>query len=305
MLLLLLGCLLVVGALVLVAAALGGPRPLVGVDRSVAYLEALNAAPEEIRGDTDPPFAERVLVPLRRRALATGRRLSGADSATRIRRKLDLAGNPREWSVDAVVSGKVMGAIVLFVVAVAVTLVLGTSWPVTLLVVAGGTVAGFFLPEIFLYQRAYDRAQRMQRELPDAVDLLRISVESGLGFDAAVQQVARNLEGPLSEEFARVLKEMQLGQGRATALRGLGDRTDVEDIKGFVSAMVQADSFGIPVAQVLEVQSTEMRVKRRQRAEEKAQQVPVKITVPLIFFVLPTLFVAVMGPAALSMMDNL
>ncbi|WP_344341737.1 type II secretion system F family protein, partial [Streptomyces rhizosphaericus] len=120
-----------------------------------------------------------------------------------------------------------------------------------------------------------------------------------------VQQVARNLEGPLSEEFARVLKEMQLGQGRATALRGLGDRTDVEDIKGFVSAMVQADSFGIPVAQVLEVQSTEMRVKRRQRAEEKAQQVPVKITVPLIFFVLPTLFVAVMGPAALSMMDNL
>lgn len=305
MLLLLLGCLLVVGALVLVAAAVGGPRPLVGVDRSVAYLEALNAAPEEIRGDTDPPFAERVLVPLRRRALATGRRLSGADSATRIRRKLDLAGNPREWSVDAVVSGKVMGAIVLFVVAVAVTLVLGTSWPVTLLVVAGGTVAGFFLPEIFLYQRAYDRAQRMQRELPDAVDLLRISVESGLGFDAAVQQVARNLEGPLSEEFARVLKEMQLGQGRATALRGLGDRTDVEDIKGFVSAMVQADSFGIPVAQVLEVQSTEMRVKRRQRAEEKAQQVPVKITVPLIFFVLPTLFVAVMGPAALSMMDNL
>ncbi|GAA0972021.1 hypothetical protein ENKNEFLB_01518 [Nocardioides aquaticus] len=305
MLLLLLGCLLVVGALVLVAAALGGPRPLVGVDRSVAYLEALNAAPEEIRGDTDPPFAERVLVPLRRRALATGRRLSGADSATRIRRKLDLAGNPREWSVDAVVSGKVMGAIVLFVVAVAVTLVLGTSWPVTLLVVAGGTVAGFFVPEIFLYQRAYDRAQRMQRELPDAVDLLRISVESGLGFDAAVQQVARNLEGPLSEEFARVLKEMQLGQGRATALRGLGDRTDVEDIKGFVSAMVQADSFGIPVAQVLEVQSTEMRVKRRQRAEEKAQQVPVKITVPLIFFVLPTLFVAVMGPAALSMMDNL
>ncbi|VXB72999.1 type II secretion system F family protein [Nocardioides sp. AX2bis] len=305
MLLLLLGCLLVVGALVLVAAAVGGPRPLVGVDRSVAYLEALNAAPEEIRGDADPPFAERVLTPMRGRALALGRRLSGADSATRIRRKLDLAGNPREWSVDAVVSGKVMGAIVLSVVALAVALVVGTSWPVTLLVVAGGTIAGFFLPELFLYQRAYDRADRMQRELPDAIDLLRISVESGLGFDAAVQQVARNLEGPLSEEFARVLKEMQLGQGRAAALRGLGERTDVEDIKGFVSAMVQADSFGIPVAQVLEVQSTEMRVKRRQRAEEKAQQVPVKITVPLIFFVLPTLFVAVMGPAALSMMDNL
>ena len=305
MLLLLLGSLLVLVAAGLLAAAVGGPRPLVGVDRSVAYLEAMNATPEEMRGDADPPFAERVLVPLRARALRLGRRLSGADSASRIRRKLDLAGNPGDWSVDAVVSGKVMGAVVLTVVAFAVTLVVDSSWPVTVLVVAGGAVGGFFIPELYLYQRAYDRADRIRRELPDAIDLLRISVESGLGFDAAVQQVARNLEGPLSEEFARVLREMQLGQGRAPALRGLGDRTNVDDLKTFVSAMVQADSFGIPVAQVLEVQSSEIRVKRRQRAEEKAQQVPVKITIPLIFFVLPTLFIAVMGPAALSMMDNL
>lgn len=305
MLLLVLGVVLVLAALGLLAVAGGGARPLVGVDRSVAYLEALGSAPEEMTDELEPPFAERVLAPLRARALALGRRLSGADSGTRIRRRLDLAGNPRDWSVDAVVSGKVMGAVVLAAVGLAVALVVGTSGPVTLLVVVGGAVGGFFVPELFLYQLAYDRAARMQRELADAIDLLRISVESGLGFDAALQQVARNLDGPLSEELARVLKEMQLGQGRAAALRGLGERTDVDDLKGFVSAMVQADSFGIPVAQVLAVQSSELRVKRRQRAEEKAQQVPVKITVPLIFFVLPTLFVAVMGPAALSMMDSL
>lgn len=305
MLLLVLGVVLVLAALGLLAVAGGGARPLVGVDRSVAYLEALGSAPEEMTDELEPPFAERVLAPLRARALALGRRLSGADSGTRVRRRLDLAGNPRDWSVDAVVSGKVMGAVVLAAVGLAVALVVGTSGPVTLLVVVGGAVGGFFVPELFLYQLAYDRAARMQRELADAIDLLRISVESGLGFDAALQQVARNLDGPLSEELARVLKEMQLGQGRAAALRGLGERTDVDDLKGFVSAMVQADSFGIPVAQVLAVQSSELRVKRRQRAEEKAQQVPVKITVPLIFFVLPTLFVAVMGPAALSMMDSL
>ena len=140
--------------------------------------------------------------------------------------------------------------------------------------------------------------------LPDAVDLLTISVESGLGFDAALQQVARNTEGPLADEFSRVLREMQIGQGRAQALRGLADRTEVADLRSFVTAMVQADSFGIPIANVLRIQSGEIRMKRRQAAEEKAQKVPVKITVPLIFCILPCLFIAVMGPAVIHIMDS-
>jgi tight adherence protein C len=173
-----------------------------------------------------------------------------------------------------------------------------------IVVVLGATVVGFFAPNLYLYQRTHERSELLQRELPDAIDLLTISVESGLGFDAAVQQVARNTEGPLAEEFSRVLREMQIGQGRADALRALGERTNVTDVRTFVGAMVQADSFGIPIAQVLRVQSAEIRVKRRQRAEEKAQQVPVKITIPLIFCILPTLFIAVMGPAVLSIMDS-
>jgi tight adherence protein C len=171
-------------------------------------------------------------------------------------------------------------------------------------VVAGVAVIGFFAPNLYLYQTAHERAERLQKDLPDAIDLLTISVESGLGFDAAVQQVARNTEGPLAEELSRMLREMQIGQGRADALRAMGERTNVPDVRSFVGAMVQADSFGIPVAQVLRVQSAEMRVKRRQRAEEKAQQVPVKITIPLIFCILPTLFIAVMGPAVLSILDS-
>jgi tight adherence protein C len=168
----------------------------------------------------------------------------------------------------------------------------------------GGLVVGYVSPNLYLYQVAYDRSAKMQRELPDAIDLMTISVESGLGFDAAVQQVANNTDGPLADELARVLREMQIGQSRSESLRNLSERTNVPELKSFVSAMVQADAFGIPIAQVLRVQSAEIRVKRRQRAEEKAQQVPVKITIPLIFCILPCLFIAVMGPAAISIMDS-
>jgi tight adherence protein C len=190
------------------------------------------------------------------------------------------------------------------VVAGAVALLLDPALPVALLVVVGGAVLGFFSPGLYLYQRAYDRSERIRRDLSGALDLLTISVEAGLGFDAAVQQVARNTEGPLADELARVLREMQLGQGRAQALRALAERTTVAELRGFVGAMVQADVLGIPIAQVLRVQSAEIRVKRRQHAEERAQQVPVKMTVPLIFCILPCLFVVVLGPAVLNIMDT-
>ncbi len=300
-----LGVVMVLMAVLVLGMAVGDAKPARGVGRSIAALEALAQAPDELKADLDRPFADRVLDPLQKRALALGRRLSGADSAERVRRKLDRAGNPRDWSIDRVISAKVIGAVALAVVGPAVAMLLGMGLSIIAVALLAGLVVGFFVPDLYLYQQAYERSERVQRELADAIDLMTISVESGLGFDAAVQQVARNTEGPLAEEFARVLREMQLGMGRSEALRALSDRTGVDDLKSFVSAMVQADSFGIPIAQVLRVQSTEMRVKRRQRAETKAQQVPVKITVPLIFCILPCLFVAVLGPAALSIMDNL
>jgi tight adherence protein C len=302
-LLFILGISMVLLAILLVGSALSSTAET-GVTRSLAVLEAMTNAPTELSKDLDRSFGDRVLEPLQQRALALGRRLSGADTPDRIRRKLDLAGNPHGWTVDRVVSGKVIGAVVGVVVGVVFGLIFeGTGTRVV--VAVGGLVVGFFGPNLYLYQKIHDRSAQLLRDLPDAIDLLTISVESGLGFDAAVQQVARNTEGPLAEEFSRVLREMQIGQGRADALRALGERTNVPDVRTFVGAMVQADSFGIPVAQVLRVQSSEIRVKRRQRAEEKAQQVPVKITIPLIFCILPTLFIAVMGPAVLSIMESM
>ena len=301
-LLFILGISMLLLAIMLVGSALSSTTET-GVTRSLAVLEAMTNAPKELTKDLDRSFADRVLEPLQQRALGLGRRLSGADTPDRIRHKLDLAGNPAGWTVDRVVSGKVIGAVAGLVFGLVFGLMLdGTG--VRVILAIGGLVVGFFGPNIILYQKIHERSERLLRDLPDAIDLLTISVESGLGFDAAVQQVARNTEGPLADEFSRVLREMQIGQGRADALRALGERTNVPDVRSFIGAMVQADSFGIPVSQVLRVQSSEMRVKRRQRAEEKAQQVPVKITVPLIFCILPTLFIAVMGPAVLSIMDS-
>jgi tight adherence protein C len=168
-------------------------------------------------------------------------------------------------------------------------------------VIVGGVV-GYYAPNLWLYQKGYERTERMQRALPDALDLLTISVEAGLGFDAALSQVARNTKGPLAEEFARVLQEMQIGLGRSRALRALGERSTLPDLRSFTSAMVQADAFGIPVGQVLRVQSQEIRTKRRQRAEDAAQKIPVKIMIPLVLFILPCLFIAVIGPAVIGLM---
>jgi len=301
-LLFVLGIALVLLAILIIGSALNTSTDS-GVTRSLAVLEAMTNAPKELSKELDRSFGDRILEPLQNKATAIGRRVSGADTAERIRRKLDLAGNPHGWTVDRVLSGKILGAVLGLVFGLAFQLMLG-SGTTKLIVIIGATVVGFFAPNLYLYQLAHERSERLQRDLPDAIDLLTISVESGLGFDAAVQQVARNTEGPLAEEFSRVLREMQIGQGRGDALRALGERTNVGDVRTFVGAMVQADSFGIPIAQVLRVQSAEMRVKRRQRAEEKAQQVPVKITIPLIFCILPTLFIAVMGPAVLSIMDS-
>jgi tight adherence protein C len=306
-LLLILGAALVILAIVLVSAAVGTTatgHAVSGVDRSVALLQAVSNAPKELAKDYDESFAERVMAPLQGKALLVARRLSGNDAAERIRKRLDVAGNPVGWTVERVQAGKVIGGIAMFLVSVTVTAVLGTHFPTRGLLIVLGTLVGWFGPNLYLYQRVYERSLLMGRALPDAIDLMTISVESGLAFDAAIQQVARNTKGPLADEFSRVLREMQIGQGRAQALRGLAERTNVDDVRSFVTAMVQADSFGIPIANVLRVQSSEMRVKRRQRAEEKAQKVPVKMTVPLIFCILPCLFIAVMGPAVIHIMDS-
>jgi tight adherence protein C len=274
------------------------------VGRSLAAVEALRAAPAGMRQELDAPFADRVLAPFLGRLTRLGRRFTPADRTARIRRKLDLAGNPPRWDVDRVLALKMLGLFGGLALGILLPLVLGANLLTTVGLAVVLTLLGFFAPDLVLYQVAYNRTERMRRELPDALDLLTISVEAGLAFDAALSQVARNTEGPLAEEFFRVLQEMQIGMGRGEAMRALGERSDLAELRSFVGAMVQADAFGIPIANVLRVQAKEMRVKRTQLAEEKAQKVPVKILFPLIFCILPALFIVIMGPAAINIINS-
>lgn len=302
---LLIGVALVFGALFLLFAVVGGlTQEQTGVNRSIAVLNALTSAPDELKSELEPPFAERVLIPLLQRVQGIARKLTPSDANERIREKLDLAGNPPGWTVERVTSGKVVGFVGALAVSLLLALAMGIGFVPTLGLVVIASLVGYMAPNMYLYQKAYDRTETMQKGLADAIDLLTISVESGLGFDAACSQVARNTEGPLAEEFARMLQEMQLGRGRSEALRGMADRSNIPDLRSFIGALVQADAFGIPIGQVLRVQSSEIRVKKRQWAEEKAQKVPVKILVPLIFCILPCLFIAVLGPAGITVMHN-
>ena len=304
-LLLALGSLAIFGAIVLCLVGCGvlsGNRS--GVGRSLEVLEAFTQAPETMQAELDPGFRRRVLDPTGTWFGKLGRRLTPTDHHTRMRGKLDAAGNPSGWSVERITATKAVGFIAGLSFGLMVVLLLGLSAIPAVATAVGLSLAGYYAIDFWLYQKAYDRADKMRREIADSIDLLTISVEAGLGFDQALAHVAKNTEGPLAEEFSRVLQEMQLGMGRSEALRGLGERSKLPELKSFTTAMVQADAFGIPVGKVLRVQSSELRLKRRQLAEEKAQKVPVKILFPLIFFILPTLFIIVMGPGAITMMQS-
>lgn len=229
-------------------------------------------------------------------------RLSPSGVAVTLQRRLDLAGNAPGWTADRVLALKGIALLI----GAALGVLLGIHSPaLAILYAAIGGAAGFFLPDVLLYNAGLKRQEQILMALPDAMDMLTICVEAGLGFDGALAQVARNTRGPLAEEFARTLQEMQIGLSRIEALRKMVGRTSVQELRAFVSALVQASELGIPVARVLREQSNEMRVRRRQRAEETAQKIPVKIMFPVVICLFPALLVIIVGPGVISITRSL
>lgn len=285
------------GVALLVLALVTGSAQPTGVAKSLAVIDQMRAQREVARHEL--PFRERILYPAIERCRSLGSRLSPAGTAARLQKNLDFAGNPPGWTVDRVLGVKGAG---LVGGAVLAGLVGGFGLRGLLFAVVGGA-AGFWLPDLLVYNRGLHRQDGIRKSLPDALDMLTVCVEAGLGFDAALQQVATNTDGPVSGEFSRVLQEIQIGKARAAAFQDLAERTNVDELRTFVAAIVQADRLGIPVANVLREQSKEMRLIRRQRAEEKAQKVPVKILFPLIFCIFPSLFVVIIGPGVIRMID--
>lgn len=269
------------------------------VDRALAHVRGLGITGDVGIRETQP-LADRVLKGAYAAGTRYARRLTSDGWAEKIQRRLDLAGNPRPWDVERLLAVKGLGLVTLG----ALGAIFGRSGgSVRLLILAMvGAAAGFFLPDLLVYNAGVKRQKKLGEGLAEALDLLTVSVEAGLAFDAALAQVARNFDGPMAGECARVLQEMQIGKTRGGALKALAQRSDVPELTTFVTSLVQADAFGIPVSNVLREQSKDMRLKRFQRAEEKAQQVPVKILFPMLTCIFPALFIVVIGPAGLSIM---
>lgn len=285
----------IAGALVLltVAVALRAPAAAAVAEPAAPPVPAV-PRPSAVGPSTLPPLLARL------RDLAA--RLTPTGYSRRLQRRLDLAGNPPSWPATRILAFKGVGLVIGGVLGAALGLRAGA---LVLLWLAVGAALGFVLPDIAVRNAGEKRQIELQKALPDAIDMMTICVEAGLGLDAALARVARDLEGPVAAECSRVLQEMQFGKSRTAALRALAARTDVSELRTFVSSLVQATEFGISIAAVLRDQSKQMRIRRRQRAEEKAQKLPVKILLPLITCLLPAMFVVILGPAVINIVHTL
>lgn len=245
---------------------------------------------------------ERLGQPLSQSVGATLVRISPRGWIDRLDRSLRLAGLSGRMTVERVVVVEVALAVGLFVFGWLVVVPrLELGWLVTLLM-AG---FGFVLPNVWLSRRARERQEQIQIELPDVIDQITMSVEAGLGFEAAVARAAQSGNGAMTEELGRTIQEMQLGISRSNALRNLADRTDVADLRSFVVTVIQSEEYGLSITKVLEVQAQELRDKRRQRAEERALRIPVLLIFPLAFCIFPTILIILLGPAVMRISREL
>lgn len=269
------------------------------VSRRLADLTSYEAGQAVAAHPQLQPFSERMLKPRASQLKNTVAGMAPAAYRTGLKEKLVLAGSPRGLDADRFVLIKVMLAVAfgcLLVGGAVITRASGLMW----LVAVVGTVLAFFAPDIWLSSRIAARQKEIRHTLPDVLDMLTISIEAGLGFDQAIAKIVRLSPGALSVELARALQEIQAGSDRSEALRNLSKRTDVAELNTFITSIVQAEQLGIPIGQVLRTQAKEMRLTRRQRAEEQAQKTPVKIVFPLILCILPATMIVILGPAVVS-----
>jgi tight adherence protein C len=296
---LLIAIVLIVGVGLLIFGLIQARQPDAIGDRLTQFTER-SMTLEEL--ELQQPFYQRVIVPAIKSLLAVLGKYGPKQSAERLKVNLQMAGNPGGITPAMFVGMRVVLALVLGGV---VTLVTFRSMPLpqAMMYSAIGFILGYMLPVMWLGRQITQRKNNITKALPDALDLLCISVEAGLAFDLALQRVTQKWDDELAREFKRVLSDIRLGRSRREALKDLAQRTGVEDVQTFTAAIIQADQLGVSMSKILRLQADQMRVRRRQRAEEKAQQAPVKMLFPLVFLIFPALFVVILGPAVPRIMS--
>lgn len=311
----------VMGALAVFLIALGMRRPSSAIIRErlstmTPVTAHSNKPTARVLEDMElsRPFRERVLRPLMASMARVTRRLSPGTTLEKTEQRLAQAGNPRGLNVETFYGLKGVLAIALTTI-IALLMYLNVApgyvpYPPTAPTGAvewglAALVIGFFMPDLWIRDERKRRQKRIQRALPDTVDIIAITVEAGLGFDAAVQRVASKTKDELSIEFERYLVELRVGKGKREALRNIIWRTGVADLSQFITAIIQADQLGVSITNVLRIQSEQMRMRRRQRAEELAQKAPIKMLFPMAFCIFPSIFVVILGPVIPSIMGGL
>ena len=272
-----------------------GSGETTGVALSLAMIESSVTAKEV--GRNELPALDRLVTPFFSGMKGLALRLSPSGTVNRLGRLLDLAGNPKGYTAERMLGFKGAGLLLCGLLGLFFT---GMT-PKGVLFGLLGATAGFLLPDMLVYNLGAKRQEVLRRGLADALDMLTVCVEAGQGFDASLLHVARSIDGPVAGEFARVLAEIQIGKSRGAAFSSLAERTKVAEVRTFVTALVQAARLGLPIGSVLREQSKQMRLVRRQRAEEKAQKVPVKILFPMLLCIFPALFIVIIGPGAIKM----
>jgi len=298
---------LAAAGVLLIVLGLSGSSPVDPVQARLTQLGSMQAKNlEEL--ELQQPFVERTLRPLMARFSGRMQRMTSTSFSDTTERRLALAGNPGDMRVADWLGIKAIGAIVGAAVFFLLFFVIGIlSLPIfiSVLMLPVGALFGYILPEFWLGRRVRARQHAILLMIPDALDLLTISVRAGLGFDAALAKVVEKLQGPLSDEFRRALAEVRVGKARRDALRDIVPRTEVVPLTNFIGAIIQAEQLGVSISKVLQVQSEQLRIERRQRAEEMAAKAPIKMLFPLVGCIFPSLFIVILGPAIILIVLNL
>ncbi len=294
-------------AIVLIAIGLasgGGMDPVQARLSQLGSMQVQNLEQLELQA----PLFERTIRPLMGRLSGYVARVTTTSFNSATEKRLALAGNPGELRTSDWLGIKAIGALigaVIFVLLFIVPGVLAVPFPVNLLMIPVGMMFGYTVPEFWLGGRVKARQKAILLQIPDALDLLTISVRAGLGFDGALGKVIEKMRGPLIEEFRRALAEIRVGKPRRDALRDIVARTDVQALSSFIGAIIQAEQLGVSISKVLQVQSEQLRIERRQRAEAQAARAPIKMLFPLVGCIFPSLFIVILGPAIILIMINL
>jgi len=293
------------GAILLIFLGLAGRAPVDPVQARLTQLGTMQAKNlEEL--ELQQPFVERTLRPLFFRLSGFVSRLGSTSFTDRTEKRLALAGNPGNLRVADWLGIKVVAAVVAAIVFFLLgEFALGAGLLMAILLGLAGAGIGYIAPEFWLSGRIRARQKAILLMIPDTLDLLTISVRAGLGFDAALAKVVEKLPGPLSEEFRRALAEVRVGKARREALRDIVPRTEVQPLTNFIGAIIQAEQLGVSISKVLQVQSEQLRIERRQRAEEQAAKAPIKMLFPLVGCIFPSLFIVILGPAIILIVQNL